>query len=78
MLHKMGFHSENQEPINWAHVLDVFHQENTHDKLAELLLEGAILEADPDYRSSPVASLHLHPMPVGAPIELPPHPSTSS
>ena len=57
MLDRMGFAADNPKPIDWVHVLKVFFEENTYEKLSALLLEDVILHADPLYCKSPLVSL---------------------
>ena len=57
ILNRMGFAADNPKPINWVHVLKVFFEENTYEKLSALLLEDVILHADPLYCKSPLVYL---------------------
>ena len=46
-LHEMGF-NDSGKPINYDHLLDVFHREVNIEKMAQLLLEDVIMFAYPD------------------------------
>jgi len=80
MLDKMGFGAGKTAPIDWRHVVGVFHEENNTIKLANLVTEDLVLKCDPYFTDSPVASLTLQSPPLPPPIEPPPYvgPSGSS
>ena len=55
-LHEMGF-NDSGKPINYAHLLDVFHREVNIEKMAQLLLEDVIMFADPDFQQAELVPL---------------------
>ena len=55
-LHEMGF-NDSGKPVNYAHLLDVFHREVNIEKMAQLLLEDVIMFSDPDFQQAELVPL---------------------